>query len=680
MHFIHPWYLTGLLALAIPIIIHLFNFHRYKKIYFTNVRFLEVLQTETRRTSRLRNIILLLLRMLFITAVVLAFAQPYFGQNYLLSKTSGRTVSIYLDNSFSMLDDQGNQNRWTKAKSRALEIVSLFGSGDQYHLLTNDRLGGQQHLVTQSQTQIWINESEPSARQIHTNDILESQANSLTVTNKNGRIAFFISDFSRSFFNPGPPPDTTLNWVFVPVSTNTTDNVSIDCAWFEEPLIYPGLLTALKVKLTNHSTESTDEIGIKLMLNKIQRGFKSISLKPSASEVISIPFQHSDTGFINGQLEISDNEFPYDNKLFMSFKGQPPIQVLMIGGTDFNPYLSRLFRTDSSIRVTRQLLRQVDYSLISQSSLTILDEVTEYPSGLLLSIKKALEEGRCLTIIPHPNKGLQELESFLKQLGIESQLTPANGAGAVGEINSHGILFKNVIEEMPEYPALPSVKEYIRIKTGLNPVAEIQMKLKNDDPFLLVWPVGKGRVFLQACPLREEYTDFMHNNLFVPAWLNMAFAGQFQNPLYAVTGKPGIFTFENTGKNDDKAPELVSIDKGTGFIPPFRRSNGQLQILTGNEISTDGIFNVRVGNKILGNIAVNYTRNESYPAVYSREEIQSLLEQQGWKNFQVLEPAEDVPIKAALEAGGGRPLPRKWLAWAALLFLTSEVILLRFWK
>ncbi len=89
MHFIHPWYLTGLLALAIPIIIHLFNFHRYKKIYFTNVRFLEVLQTETRRTSRLRNIILLLLRMLFITAVVLAFAQPYFGKITYSAKLRG---------------------------------------------------------------------------------------------------------------------------------------------------------------------------------------------------------------------------------------------------------------------------------------------------------------------------------------------------------------------------------------------------------------------------------------------------------------------------------------------------------------------------------------------------------------------------------------------------------------
>lgn len=680
MHFIHPWYLAGLMALAIPIIIHLFNFHRYKKIYFTNLRFLEVLQTETRRTSRLRNIILLLIRMLFIITVVMAFAQPYFGKNYLLGKTSGRAVSIYLDNSFSMLDNQGNQNRWAKAKSKALEIIALFGSGDQYHLLTNERLVGQQHLVTQSQAQIWINESEPSVRQINTNDILESQSSSLAVANKNGRIAFFVSDFSHSFFSPGPPPDTSLSWVFVPVSTRSESNVSIDSAWFEEPLIYPGLLTALKVKLTNHSAESTDDIGIKLILNKIQRGFKNISLKPSASQVISIPFLPPDTGFINGQLEISDNEFPYDNKLFMSFKGQPPIQVLMIGGTDFNPYLYRLYTTDSSIRVIKQMLRQVDYSLISQSSLTILNEVTEYPSGLLLSVKKALEEGRCLAIIPRPDKGLQELELFLKQFGIESQITLAKVSEAVAEINTHGILFKNVIEEMPEHPALPTVKDYIRIKTGMNPVAEIQMKFKNDDPFLLVWPVGKGRVFLQTCPLREEYTDFMHNNLFVPAWLNMAFAGQFQNPLYAVAGKPGIFTFENTDENNDKAPELVSMDKGVGFIPPFRRSNGQLQILTGSEISTDGIFNVRVGNKIIGNLAVNYARNESDPAVFSREEIQSLLEQQGWKNFQVLEPADDVPIKAALEAGVGRPLPRKWLAWAALLFLTSEVILLRFWK
>ncbi len=680
MHFIHPWYLTGLLALAIPIIIHLFNFHRYKKVYFTNVRFLEVLQTETRRTSRLRSLILLALRLLFITAVVLAFAQPYFGRNELLSRASGRAISIYLDNSLSMIDAQGSDNRLAKAKSKALEIVSVFSSGDQYHLITNDRPGFQQRLVSQSQAQLWINEAEPSARQVSAGDILDLQATTLKNTGKSGRIAFFVSDFSRSFFNPGPPPDSALTWIFVPVESASAGNVSIDSAWFEEPLIYPGLMTTLKVKVTNHSLDNPADVGVKLTLNNLQRGFRSRTLKSSASEVISIPFLQSDTGYINGQVEISDNAFPYDNRLSLSFRGQPPIQVLMIGGADFNPFLQRLFATDSSIRVTRQLLRQVDYSLISQSSLTVLNELTDYPSGLTLAVKKALEEGRCISIIPHPDQGLQELASFLRQVGIGVSFSHSANATDVGEINTHGLLFKNVIEEMPEYPELPSVKSYLSIKPGMNPVAEMQMKLKNDDPFLLAWPVGKGHVFMQACPLKEEFTDFMHNNLFVPAWLNMAFAGQFQNPLYAIAGKTGLFLFENVGGNGEKAPEMVHVQNNLRLVPPFRKSNGQVQILTGNEVPADGIYQLMEGQRLMGYIAVNFPRSESNPAVYSPDEIRSLLQNKGWKNFQALDASGDIPIRTAIDTGGARQLPRRWLAWMALLFLTSEVILLRFWK
>ncbi len=680
MHFINPWYLTGLLALAIPIIIHLFNFHRYKKVYFTHVRFLEVLQIETRRTSRLRSIILLLLRLLFITAVVLAFAQPYVGRNTLWNRATGRTISIYLDNSLSMIDVRGDKNRFSQAKSKAYEITALFTTGDQYHLVTNDLKSYQQRLVTQNQIQLWLNEAEPSARQVSAAEIMEMQAHQMNNSNPKGGIAFFISDFSRSFFNPGPPPDTSHFWVFVPVKSNITDNVSIDSAWFEEPLIYPGLQTTLKVKLTNFSAQNPAEVGVKLTLNKLQRGFKSISIQPLQSQIVSIPFLQSDTGFITGLVEISDNGFPYDNTLYLSFKGQPLIQVLTINGSEPNSFLRRLYAADSSFIVRHQLYQEVNYSLIHQSSLTIFNELTEYPSGLVTAIKKALDEGHCLTILPHPSKGFQSLEAFLQQIGIKVTISPSNEGGAVGEININGILFKNVIEEMPEYPALPIIKNYLHLKTGMNPAPEIQMKLKNDEPFLLGWTVGKGRVFLQACPLREEFTDFMHNNLFVPAYLNMALVGQFQNPLYGIAQKPGFFVFENNESNTDKAPELVNDEKKLRSIPPFRRSNGLLQIGISSELSKDGIYHVMTGVKNAGTLAINLPRNESDPAMYSPEEIIHLLQKQGWKNFQVLDAQSEMPLKAALEAGGNNPSPRKWLAWAALLFLTSEVILLRFWK
>src|SRR6056297_3586351 len=101
MQFLVPVFLTALAALAIPIIIHLFHFRRFKKVYFTNVRFLREVKEETSSRSRLRNILVLLARLLALAALVLAFAQPYLKQSGNVQKGS-KAVSIFIDNSFSM--------------------------------------------------------------------------------------------------------------------------------------------------------------------------------------------------------------------------------------------------------------------------------------------------------------------------------------------------------------------------------------------------------------------------------------------------------------------------------------------------------------------------------------------------------------------------------------------------
>ena len=67
MNFLFPTFLFGLSAIAIPIIIHLFNFRKYKKIYFTNVQFLKELKQESDSKSKLKEWIILLLRILAIS-------------------------------------------------------------------------------------------------------------------------------------------------------------------------------------------------------------------------------------------------------------------------------------------------------------------------------------------------------------------------------------------------------------------------------------------------------------------------------------------------------------------------------------------------------------------------------------------------------------------------------------
>src|SRR5438128_4331517 len=102
MQFTYPEFLFALSALSIPIIIHLFNFRRFKKIAFTNVRFLKEIKQDTRSRSRLKHLLILLSRLLAVTFLVLAFAQPFIPANKNNIVGGTRNVGIYLDNSFSM--------------------------------------------------------------------------------------------------------------------------------------------------------------------------------------------------------------------------------------------------------------------------------------------------------------------------------------------------------------------------------------------------------------------------------------------------------------------------------------------------------------------------------------------------------------------------------------------------
>src|SRR3954463_6868420 len=102
MSFLYPLFLFGLLAISIPIIIHLFNFQKPKKVLFTNVKFLKVVKENTSNKLKLKHLLILLSRICFIIFLVLAFAQPFIESKNSEDLKGDQQVSLYLDNSFSM--------------------------------------------------------------------------------------------------------------------------------------------------------------------------------------------------------------------------------------------------------------------------------------------------------------------------------------------------------------------------------------------------------------------------------------------------------------------------------------------------------------------------------------------------------------------------------------------------
>jgi len=124
--FLNPMLLWGLLAVAIPIVIHLINLLRHRRVQWAAMEFLLVSQKKNRTWVVLRELALLLLRMAAVAAIVLMLAQPLMkgGLARFLGSTTTHHV-VLLDDSFSMSD------RWADTDAFAVAKQAIASLGEQ---------------------------------------------------------------------------------------------------------------------------------------------------------------------------------------------------------------------------------------------------------------------------------------------------------------------------------------------------------------------------------------------------------------------------------------------------------------------------------------------------------------------------------------------------------------------
>jgi hypothetical protein len=204
IQFVSPAFLFFLSLIAIPIIIHLFNFRRYKKIDFTNVRFLKELKDENQSQSRLKHLLVLCSRILAVIFLVLAFAQPFIPKNKTNIEAGQQVVSLYIDNSFSMQGLSSEGNLLDEAKTKAHEAADAFPNATQFQLLTNDFEGVNQRLISKEELADAIDKIKVSAVSRTAKEILIRQQDAINNSTSKNKIAFWFSDFQKTFFNELP--------------------------------------------------------------------------------------------------------------------------------------------------------------------------------------------------------------------------------------------------------------------------------------------------------------------------------------------------------------------------------------------------------------------------------------------------------------------------------------------
>lgn len=676
MKFVYPEFLYALFAIAIPIVIHLFNFRKFKKVYFSNVQFLKEVTQETQSKSKLKHLLILLSRILAICFLVFAFAQPFFPAKNQISTPKNKIVGVYIDNSFSMESTGELGALLDEAKLKAAEVVQEYNASDRFLLITNEFAPGENRLLSKEQIVEKIEQTQIVPHTRNLSAIYNRAVENIATEGASNKHFYYFSDFQKSVsdFNL-IDQDTTVSWFLIPLSANIDGNLFVDTCWFESPSHLYQQQEELKAIIINQSDKDLENIPVKLFINNQLITPTTISVKANDETTVSFSFSNKQKGTQQGKIEIQDYPVITDDIFYFSYEIAEKIDVLEIKEQQNESVaIAALFRSDSLFRFQSYAVEQLDYSQLKTTNLIVLNELSSINTGLIQTLQNFIENGGNIMVFPPLNLERESYTLLANTLGINPFTTLDTNALKVRDINYDHPIFKNVFEQQPDNKIdLPKVNQHHQLAEFNTPFKSNILTLNNGHPFLVNYQVGQGQVYLCTSGLSKKMSGFANHAIFVPVMYNAA--------IYSQTNYPNFFTIgnNNTLNINTKVGENVFYIKNENIeiIPKIRGTQNHVAVFIGNEITTAGHYSLS-GSDINIGLAFNYNRNESDLTCYAIEELNNLLTEQEI-TAQVVD-AENISFKSAInELQTGENYWRICLI-LALIFLAVEIALIRLMK
>ena len=685
MQFIYPEFLFALSVLAIPIIIHLFNFRRFKKIYFTNVRFLKEIKQDTQSRSKLKHLLVLISRLLALTFLVFAFAQPFIPAKTNKVQSGTKRVSIYVDNTFSMDALGKNGSLLETAKKKAREIANAYKPSDEFQLLTSSFEGRHQRLVNRDEFFRLLDEIK-STSSVHTfSEVMQRQQDALFSDNKTktSKTSYIVSDFQKSTFDIDRSKiDTAMQVSLVPITASTVNNLFIDTCFLSTPFVQLNTPNELIVKIKNIGANNVENIPLKLLINNSQKAIASISLNSQSSAEVKLSFTISESGWQRAQLNITDFPITFDDNFYFNFNVRNNLQILCINGDQPSPALNAIFGNDSYFSLKNSNQNQIDYSAFSSMQLIVLNELNDYSSGLIQELKRYVTKGGSIFIIPSSKANISNYNNLFSELGISSFGQKVIQQEKIDKIEAKHPLFTGVFEKgksLPENLDLPVINSYYPIQKNSRNVSEMVMKLSSGNAYLTSNQSGKGIIYLLASSLQPEDGSFARHALFVPVMLRSALRGSSEVNKPLIIGQDHEFSISDTLISSDNVFHLTNTKEKFDIIPEGKIFNNTTLLSVHDQIVNSENYDLKIGNSLIAVESFNFNRKESDLSVYSPDELTEISSKYGNSKINVIETEGKDLSHSIAQLNEGKRL-WKYCIILVLVFLAIEILLIRFFR
>lgn len=682
MKFLYPEFLYALFALAIPIIIHLFNFRRYKRVLFTNVAFLREVNERTQASQKIKHWLVLLSRLLLITFLVLAFAQPIVPEQETSAK-SEKAVSIFVDNSFSMQIENEEGPLFLQSLEVARTVAQSHSPTADFQLLTHGFEGKHQRFTTQEDVLNQIDELNVESRTHTLSEIVSRQADLLLSEPEKDRNLYIVSDFQRYMCDfEALEIDSSITAHFIPLPTTSAENMYIDSVWFSTPFHNINQQEQLNFRVRNHADQAANDLPMSAWFNGAQVAVGTYAVSPYSKTDTALYFNNDLPGIRSGYVDIDNHPITYDDRYYFSYAVDSTLSVLEIAGDQDlagNRFFEHIFSDDPFYEFERVNARMIDYSAINKKHFIILNQVNAVSSGLRDALFHFVENGGSVLLIPGLSIEADNLNDFTQKFRGPTFVEVVNAETRVSDIDREAPFFANLFERIPQNMDLPKVLSYYRLQQSTTDRVQALMTLRNGDSFLTRTPGANGHLYVSAVPLSTENNNFARHAIFVASVLRMSELSRPALPPSHSLAKDLTIPTGAHHPTGDEVFKIVSVEREFEVIPEYSNINGKGFLFLRNQIQEAGNYLLMLGDRKIMGISLNYPRSESVLDYFSAEELREKVNELGLGNIQVLDQTGDKLEARLTELGTGKKLWKLFFLLALLLVLI-EILLLKFWK
>nr|WP_272507547.1 BatA domain-containing protein [Salinibacter ruber] len=696
--FLNPFALLAMAAVAVPLFLHFFNLRQPRTVEFSSLAFVKELKESAVQRVRIKEWLLLALRMLAIASLVMAFAQPTLTSTIGGMGASAPTAhAVVVDNSLSMAADGPGGAYFDQAVQKAQGVLGTVEEDDEVLLWPTARSGARppEPMANPGVARQSLAELAPQAGARPLAQAVGRAAEAADEADAPQAVVYVVSDLQASTLGDSVAtkvPDG-VQVQLLPVETRAQSNVGVSDVTVTSRIAEVDQPVQLEATLTNHGPDPLSDYVASVYLAGDRVAQATTTLEPGLEKTVSFTVTPQTRGWLDGAVVTEDDDLPVDDRHHFALHVPEERRVLLVRGEGQDTrYLdlalsSEMVADRIAFRTTAIDERDLASAELGRYDAVLLAGPRSLSSGEVDALARFVDRGGGLLLFPTAQARPDDYNALFGALdagslrGFSGALSGEQTVASFGRVDLQHPLFEGVFQERRREEASveqPDLYYVVNFRPS-GQAGQTLIELSNGRPFLHEVRHGSGRLLLSAVAPTQAWSDLPVRGLFVPLLYRSVYYLSATTSVAGeqlVAGRPAELRV--TGVPPEASVRLHGPD-GIEVAPEQRTLFGATLVQVGGTLTTPGLYDVQAGSTRVRRVAVNVPPAESNLQAAAPEEASERLGTATGAPVRAVAAAETEDLKETLRTRrAGTELWNVFLL-LALVFLAAEMLVASQW-